>query len=68
MAVASGEEQVVDVEAAVSEEDARMIAVRMQMVPVKPTSQREIDEHEATGHAVYRAWCSHCVGAYGVER
>jgi hypothetical protein len=48
-------------------EDARMRAVRMQMVPVKPTSQREIDEHEATGHAVYRAWCAHCVGAYGLE-
>ena len=28
-------------------------------------SQREVDEHEATGCAVYRSWCPHCVGARG---
>ena len=23
------------------------------------------EEHEATGHAVYRSWCAHCVAAKG---
>ena len=29
------------------------------------TSQAEKDNHEATGHAVYRSWCSDCVQGRG---
>ena len=31
-------------------------------------TQAMIDEHEATGHAVFRAWCAHCKEAWGVGR
>ena len=37
-----------------------VIAPRVPPVPAKPT-QAEQDEHYATGHAAYRAWCEHCV-------
>ena len=38
------------------------------MVPRVPNllsepSARQIDEHELTGHAVYRSWCRHCVAS-----
>ena len=29
-------------------------------------SQRDVDEHEAGGHATYRAWCEACVEGRGV--
>ncbi len=29
-------------------------------------SQRDIDEHEAGGHATHRAWCEACVEGRGV--
>jgi hypothetical protein len=41
--------------------------VKMQMVPLVPT-QKMRDEHEASGHAVYRNWCNHCVGGWGLSR
>ena len=30
-----------------------------------PTPE-EKEEHELTGHAVYRDWCAHCIAAKGV--
>ncbi len=32
---------------------------------VPEPSVTEIDEHESSGHAVYRTWCKHCVAAKG---
>ena len=29
-------------------------------------SQKDIDEHEAGGHATYRTWCEACVEGRGV--
>ena len=44
-------------------------AVEMQRprLPCKSPmpSMLERDEHEASGHAVYRTWCEHCVAAKG---
>ena len=37
---------------------------RLPRLPDEP-SAREVAEHEATGHAVYRSWCRHCVAAKG---
>ena len=33
---------------------------RVRMHPKNPTS-REKEEHEDSGHAVYRSWCAACV-------
>lgn len=33
--------------------------------PGQPT-QKDIDEHEASGHAVYRAWCPQCIEGWGL--
>ena len=33
--------------------------------PLAPT-QKKREEHEATGHAVYRDWCAACLGAKGI--
>ena len=33
---------------------------RIPVDPGKPT-QREIDEHEASGHTTFRPWCKWCV-------
>ena len=38
---------------------------RTRMNPKNPTS-REKQEHEDSGHAVYRSWCAVCVGGRGV--
>ncbi|CAK0811643.1 unnamed protein product [Prorocentrum cordatum] len=43
------------------EEEARP---RVLKAPHEP-SQREIDEHEAMGHATYRSWCRVCIAAKG---
>eukprot|EP00971_Amphidinium_carterae_P197457 3918873-Amphidinium_carterae.1 len=29
-------------------------------------SQKEVDEHECSGHAVFRTWCRTCVQSRGV--
>ena len=29
-------------------------------------SQKEIDEHEASGHAVFRSWCQQCIEGWGL--
>ena len=39
--------------------------VKMQRIPEVAT-QTMIDEHEATGHAIFRSWCAHCRAAYGL--
>lgn len=33
--------------------------------PDQPT-QREVDEHLASGHAVYRSWCPQCIAGWGL--
>ena len=38
---------------------------RMIRTPMGPTPE-EKEEHELTGHAVYRDWCAHCIAAKGV--
>ena len=38
--------------------------VRARQAPAEPT-QKERDDHEASGHAVYRNWCRACVAARG---
>ena len=38
---------------------------RVRMNPKNPTS-REKQEHEDSGHAVYRSWCAACVKGRGV--
>ena len=38
---------------------------RFKMNPKNPTS-REKQEHEDSGHAVYRSWCAACVEGRGV--
>ena len=38
---------------------------RARMNPKNPTS-REKQEHEDSGHAVYRNWCAACVEGRGV--
>ena len=36
-------------------------------LPTRPEvpSLTEREEHEASGHAVYRSWCEHCIAAKG---
>ena len=34
--------------------------------PATPT-QKEVDEHLATGHAQFRSWCKHCIAAKAHE-
>jgi len=41
-----------------------LVVPRLPRLPAEP-SAREVAEHEATGHAVYRSWCRHCVAAKG---
>ena len=36
--------------------------VRVPKGPSMPT-ERELEEHEATGCVIYRSWCPHCVRA-----
>ena len=38
--------------------------VNVPLGPSQPTA-REIAEHEASGHAVHRSWCVHCMRARG---
>ena len=40
---------------------------RVSMNPNNPTS-REKQEHEDSGHYVYRSWCAACVEGRGVGR
>eukprot|EP00971_Amphidinium_carterae_P131477 2603970-Amphidinium_carterae.1 len=52
---------------AAEEEEATAKHVRAGQLPLSYTpSAREVDEHECTGHAVYRTWCRTCVLARGV--
>ena len=51
-----------------SEEDEEPLEAevpRARMKPKKPTS-REKQEHENSGHSVYRNWCAACVEGRGV--
>lgn len=47
-------------------EGEELRAPKVLRAPKAPTS-REIEEHEATGHAVFRSWCGHCVRAKGLH-
>ena len=40
------------------------IVPRMPNLPLEPSARR-IDEHELTGHAMYRSLCRHCVASKG---
>ena len=46
------------------EEDVGGAAVKPLRAPHEPTAE-EIEEHNASGHAHYRAWCPHCVAGKG---
>ena len=46
-------------------EDLEVAPVRLQRQPLLP-SAAEVAEHEASGHAQYRSWCTHCVAAWGI--
>ena len=46
------------------EEDVGGAALRPLRAPHEPT-EAEIDEHNASGHANYRALCPHCVAGKG---
>eukprot|EP00971_Amphidinium_carterae_P228835 4539278-Amphidinium_carterae.1 len=50
----------------VSEEELPKTA-RALPAPGTP-SQREVDEHECSGHALFRTWCRTCVQSRGVTR
>eukprot|EP00975_Prorocentrum_lima_P052415 10986231-Prorocentrum_lima.AAC.1 len=39
------------------------MCIRDSLTPTP--SKREVEEHEAFGHAAYRTWCAHCVAAKG---
>ena len=43
------------------EEVEESVRPKLVKAPEDPT-QEEIDEHEATGHVIYRNWCRHCMG------
>ena len=47
------------------EEEAR--APKVLRSPTSPTAE-EIEEHEAIGHAIHRAWCGHCIRARGLRK
>ena len=49
------------------EGEGEMSRVKLLSVPVKP-SQKLVDEHEASGHAVFRNWCGHCVASWGLAQ
>ena len=42
------------------EEVEESVRPKLAKAPEDPT-QEEIDEHEATGHVIYRSWCRHCI-------
>ena len=44
---------------------AELEAPRLVKTPVAPSAD-EREEHEVTGHAVYRDWCAHYLGARGI--
>ena len=47
------------------EEPSESEIPRVRVDPKNPTS-REKQEHEDSGHAVYRSWCAACVEGPGV--
>ena len=47
------------------EEPLEAEIARVRMNPKNPTS-RERQEHEDSGHVVYRSWCAACVDGRGV--
>ena len=47
-----------------SADDVGGAVVRPMRAPHEPTKE-EIEEHYASGHANYRAWCPHCVAGKG---
>ena len=46
------------------EETHEEFGTRVKPGPVQPSSQ-DIDQHETTGHSVYRDWCASCVCGRG---
>ena len=54
-----------DVEMGNDEEPVDAEIPRVRMNPKNPTN-REKQEHEDSGHAVYRSWCAACVEGRGV--
>ena len=51
-----------------NEEDEKPLEAEIPRVRVNPKSptSREKQEHEDSGHAVYRSWCAACVEGRGV--
>ena len=51
----------------VGEEPEAAVEMQKPRMPHRPKmpSATEREEHEASGHAVYRTWCEHCVAAKG---
>jgi hypothetical protein len=47
------------------EEGAEAQRTLMKKSPLPPTEKMR-EEHEASGHAVFRDWCPHCVAAWGL--
>ena len=48
-----------------AEEPLKAEIPRVRMNPKNPTSSKK-QEHEDSGHAVYRSWCAACVEGRGV--
>ena len=46
----------------VEEGAAEEFTTRVRPSPPTPTAQ-DVDQHKSTGHAIFRSWCSECVGS-----
>jgi hypothetical protein len=49
------------------EVDPQGFEVEKPRIPyrIREPNKEELDDHLATGHAAYRAWCPHCVKSKG---
>ena len=47
------------------EEVEESVRPKLVKAPEDPT-QEEIDEHETTGHVIYRSWCRHCIAGRAI--
>ena len=47
------------------EEVEESVRPKLVKAPEDPT-QEEIDEHEATGHVIYRSWCRNCIAGRAI--
>ena len=50
-----------------SEAEFEAAPAEVPWAPLKPT-QRELDEHEASGHVTFRDWCPVCIRSRNLER